>query len=222
MADIFNEIDEELRQEKLKKLWDRWGVLILAGCVAVVVGVAGWRVWDHYRLKAAEAQGDAYVAASNLARGGDPSGAETAFLALAKSASGGYPVLAGMRAAGARAEDGKTEEAIAAFDALARDGKTPLRFAEMARIRAAYLAVDVEDRAAVEARALPLAVAGSAYRAEAREVLALAAWKADDLAAAAQRIAEIEADAESPRDLLERVGVLSALVKAQGTDGKAH
>lgn len=222
MADIFNEIDEELRQEKLKKFWDRWGVLILAGAVAVVVAVAGWRVWDHYRLKAAEAQGDAYVAASERARTGDLAGAEADLLALAKTASGGYPVLAGMRAAGARAEEGKITEAIAAFDAIAARSDTPARFAEMARIRAAYLAVDVEDRAAVEARATPLAVAGAPWRAAAREVLVLAAWKADDFAAVATRIAEIESDAESPRDLLERVGVLSALVKAQGTDGKAH
>ncbi|NLH80721.1 MAG: tetratricopeptide repeat protein, partial [Phyllobacteriaceae bacterium] len=64
MADIFNEIDEELRQEKLKKFWDRWGVAILAAAVAVVLAVAGWRVWDHYRQKAAEAQGDAFLAAT--------------------------------------------------------------------------------------------------------------------------------------------------------------
>jgi hypothetical protein len=222
MADIFNEIDEELRQEKLKKFWDRWGVLLLVGAVALVVAVAGWRVWDHYRLKAAEAQGDAYVAASERARTGDVAGAEKDLIDLAASSAGGYPVLAAMRAAGARAEDGRTAEAIAAFDAIAARSGTPVRFAEMARIRAAYLAVDVEDRAAVEARALPLAAAGSPWRAAAREVLVLAAWKADDVATVTRRIGEIEADAESPRDVLERVGVLSALVKAQGTDGKAH
>ncbi|NLH82416.1 MAG: hypothetical protein GX458_16440, partial [Phyllobacteriaceae bacterium] len=149
-------------------------------------------------------------------------GAETAFLALAKSASGGYPVLAGLRAAGARATAGETTQAIAAFDALATRSGLPPHLAEMARVRAAYLALDVEDRAAVEARATPLAVAGAPWRAEAREVLALAAWKAGDAAATSARLAEIEADPETPRDLLERVGVLSALVKAQGTAGKAN
>lgn len=222
MADIFNEIDEELRQEKLKKLWDRWGILILVAAVAVVLAVAGWRVWDHYRLKAAEAQGDAYVAATAKARSGDAAGAEEALLSLAKTASGGYTSLAALRAAGARAEIGEITPAVAAFDALAADPKTPPRFAEMARIRAAYLALDVEDRAAVEARATPLAAAGAAYRAEAREVLVLAAWKAGDAKATTDRIAEIEADPETPRDLIERVGVLGALVKAQSTDGKAH
>jgi hypothetical protein len=222
MADIFNEIDEELRQEKLKKLWDRWGVLVLAAAVALVVAVAGWRVWDHMRQQRAAQEGDAYVAASELARTGDPKAAETALIELAKTSIGGYPALAGMRAAGARAQAGEIEPAIAAFDAIAADAATPLRLAEIARIRAAYLAVDVADRAAVETRAAPLAAAGRPYRAAAREILALAAWKAGDTAAVAARIAEIETDPETPRDLLDRISVLSALVKAQGTSGKAN
>lgn len=222
MADIFNEIDEELRQEKLKKLWDRWGVLVLVAAVAVVVAVAGWRVWDHMRLQRAAAEGDAYVAATELAKAGDAKGAEEALLTLAKTSAGGYPVLSALRAAGARAQAGEIEPAITAFDAIAADPKTPLRFAEIARIRAAYLAVDVADRAAVEARATPMAEAGRPYRAAAREILALAAWKAGDATAVAARIAEIEADPETPRDLIDRISVLSALVKAQGTSGKAN
>ncbi|MCE1237126.1 MAG: tetratricopeptide repeat protein [Hyphomicrobiales bacterium] len=222
MADIFNEIDEELRQEKLKKLWDRWGVAILGVAVAIVLAVAGWRLWDHYRQKAAEAQGAAYVAATELAASGETRAAEDALLALSKTSSGGYPAIAAMRAAGVRAASGETEAALAAFDALAADPKTPQRFAEMARIRAAYLALDLDDRAAAESRALPLAAAGLPYRAEAREILALAAWKAGDAKAVSSRLAEIEADPETPRDVLERVAVLGALVKAQGADGKAN
>lgn len=222
MADIFNEIDEELRQEKLKKLWDRWGVLVLVAAVAVVVAVAGWRVWDHMRLQRAAAEGDAYVAATELAKSGDVKGAEEALLTLAGTSAGGYPVLAALRAAGARAQAGEIEPAIAAFDAVASDPKTPADMADIARIRAAYLAVDTADRPSVEARVAPLAAAGRPYRAAAREILALAAWKAGDVAAVTARISEIEADPETPRDLADRISVLSALVKAQGTSGKAN
>ena len=59
MADIFNEIDEELRQEKIHKLWDRYGVLVLVAAVVVVVAVAGWRGWDHWRGEQAKLQGNA-------------------------------------------------------------------------------------------------------------------------------------------------------------------
>lgn len=222
MADIFNEIDEELRQEKLKKLWDRWGVLVLVAAVAVVVAVAGWRVWDHMAAQRAAAEGDAFVAATALAKAGDAKGAEAALLSLAKTSTGGYPVLAALRAAGARSQAGENEQALAALDAIAADSKNPAHIAEIARIRAAYLAVDLEDRAKVEARVGDMAAAGRPWRAAAREILALAAWKAGDVAAVTARIAEIEADPETPRDLIDRISVLSALVKAQGTSGKAN
>ena len=222
MADIFNEIDEELRQEKLKKLWDRWGVLILVAAVAVVVAVAGWRLWQNHRATLAEGFGDRFVAANEIARNGDAKGAEEAFLSLAKDGIDGYPALAAMRAAAARAEAGEIDQAIVAFDALAADKKIPARVAEMARIRAAYLALETEDRAAVEARTAPLVGAGRPYAAQASEVRILAAWKAGDVADVSKRISELEADVATPRDVLERIAVLSALVKAQGSAGKAN
>lgn len=221
MADIFNEIDEELRQEKLQKLWDRYGVLLLAAAVAVVLAVAGWRAYDHWRLKQAEAQGDAFVAAARLATNGDVAGAEAAFTALAGSSSGSYPTLAALRAAALKGEAGDKAAAVAAFDKVASDRATPPLLAEVARIRAAQLAVDVVDRAALEARVAPLAAAAKPFRAEAREILALVAWKAGDFTAANKWLEAIETDPETPRDLADRTAMLTALIAAHTTTGKA-
>ena len=43
MSDIFQEVDEEVRREQLKKLWDRYGNFVVAALILVVVGVAAWR-----------------------------------------------------------------------------------------------------------------------------------------------------------------------------------
>lgn len=222
MADIFNEIDEELRQEKLRRLWDRHGVLLLVLAVAIVAAVAGWRYYDHWRGVQSRALGDAYVAAGRLAIGGDAKGAEEAFSALAAKSSGGYSALAGLRAAALKAEGGDAAGALAAFDAVAAAAGTPGLLADVARIRAAQVAVDVETRPVLEARVVPLAAVGRPFRGEAREILALAAWKAGDATATAKWIADIDGDPESPRDLTERTAMLSALVKAQATSGKVN
>lgn len=214
MADIFNEIDEELRNEQIRKLWDRYGVLVLVMAVAIVAAVAGWRGYDYWRSVQARAQGDAFAAATRLAKSGDTKGAEDALLGLAATGSGGYPMLATMRAAGTLAEGGDPAGAIRAFDALAAKSSTPALFADIARIRAAYLALDSEDRAAVEARVTPMALAGKPFRHSAREILALAAWKAGDLAGTRRWIEAVEADPEAPRDLSDRLAVLSALVRS--------
>lgn len=221
MADIFNEIDEDLRQEKIRRLWDRYGILLLVLAVAIVAAVGGWRYYEHWRGTQAQAQGDAYVAAGRLAIAGDVKGAEEAFDALAAKSSGGYPALASLRAAGLKAESGDAAGALAAFDAVARTATTPL-LADVARIRAALIAVDLEDRPTLEARVTPLAAVGRPFRGPAREILALAAWKAGDAAATAKWIAEIDGDPETPRDLAERTAILSALVKAGATSGKVN
>ena len=38
VSDIFHEVDEEVRREQLKKLWDRYGIYLIALAVLVVVG----------------------------------------------------------------------------------------------------------------------------------------------------------------------------------------
>jgi len=37
VTDIFHEVDEEVRREQLKKLWERFGGYIIAACVLVVI-----------------------------------------------------------------------------------------------------------------------------------------------------------------------------------------
>ncbi|MDK9698418.1 MAG: tetratricopeptide repeat protein [Siculibacillus sp.] len=222
MADIFNEIDEELRNEQIRKLWDRYGVLVLAAAVAIVVVVAGWRGYEYWRTIQSRAQGDVFTAATRLARGGDLDGAAEKLRGLAETGSGGYPTLSALRAAGILADKGEEAAAIAAFDAIAAKPATPPVLADVARVRAAYLALDLEDRPAVEARAAPLALAGKPFRHSAREILAVAAWKAGDAAATTKWIESVEADPETPRDLADRIAVLSALVRGSTATGKAE
>jgi len=220
MADIFNEIDEELRNEQIRKLWDRYGVLVLVAAAAVVVAVAGWRGYDYWRLTQARAQGDAFARAAQLVQSGDLKGGAEAFQGLAETGSGGYPTLAALRAAATVAQEGDTAAAIRAFDAVAAKASTPPLFADVARVRAAYLALDVEERAAVESRAAPLALAGKPFRHSAREIMALAAWKAGDIETTRKWIDTVEADPETPRDLADRIAVLNALVRGTAA-GKA-
>ena len=48
MADIFHEVDEEVRREQLKKLWDRYSIYLIALAVLIVAGVSGWRGYEYW------------------------------------------------------------------------------------------------------------------------------------------------------------------------------
>ena len=46
MADIFHEVDEEVRREQLKKLWERYSIHFIALAVLIVAAVGGWRGYE--------------------------------------------------------------------------------------------------------------------------------------------------------------------------------
>lgn len=213
MADIFNEIDDELRGDQVRKLWSRYSGLLLLIAVVIVLGVGGWRGWQYWTEQVARAEGDKYLAALQLSEKSDYAGAEAKLGQVATTASG-YRVLAKLRLADDKASSGDKAGALAAFDAVAKDSSVPAPLQGVATIRAAYLALDLEDRAKLEARLKPIAVAGNPWRHAAREILAFAAFKAGDSETARKLVNDIREDAETPADLNQRISVLSAVLDA--------
>ncbi|MBD8892753.1 tetratricopeptide repeat protein [Roseibium litorale] len=213
MSDIFREVDEDIRQEKYRRLWDRLGPWVIALAVLIVVGTGGYRGWIYWQKGKSEAAGDVFFEAVRLSETGDSAAAQAKLNELSQS-TGGYPVLARMREASELALNGKKAEAIEAFDAISKDGSVENALQDIARLRAGFLAVDTEDYAAVSARLEPMSGTGEPFRAGAREILALAAWKAGDTEAARRWIGMIEEDTGTPSDISRRVTILSDVITA--------
>src|SRR5690606_23227947 len=125
MTDIFREIEEDLRHERLKRAWDRYGIYVIAAAVLVVVATAGWRGYEAWRNAQARASGDALVAALAKAEECDSEAAIRALDELIESGSVGSPVLARFRNARELAQVGTAGEAVALFDAIASGSGTP-------------------------------------------------------------------------------------------------
>ncbi|MEC7211359.1 MAG: tetratricopeptide repeat protein, partial [Pseudomonadota bacterium] len=56
MADIFDEIDEELKQDRAKQVWARYGKYVVAAAAAVVLGVGasqGYTAWQQSQAETA-------------------------------------------------------------------------------------------------------------------------------------------------------------------------
>ena len=117
MADIFHEVDEEVRREQLKKLWERYSIYLIAAAVLLVAGIGAWRGYEYWVAKKAAAAGAAFEAALTLSSDAKYAEAEAAFAKLAADAPSGYRLLSRMRAAAALSQV-KPAEAIKAFDEL--------------------------------------------------------------------------------------------------------
>mgnify|MGYP006203302045 CR=1 FL=1 len=71
MADIFQEVDEDLRRDKAAEWWKKYSLYIYATAAVVVIGVAGYQGWRAYDLKLRGERSDAYVLVGGGAFAGD-------------------------------------------------------------------------------------------------------------------------------------------------------
>ena len=210
MADIFHEVDEEVRRERLKKLWDKYGLYVLALVVLFVVAIAGWRGWEYYQKQRAAEFGSQFEAASALAEAGKLDDAQKDFAKIAADGTSGYRVLARLREAEAAIPRDRAA-AVSQFDAIAADASLNVRFRDLAAVRAGLLLVDTAPLADMEKRLEAAAGAQRPYRHSARELLALSAFRANNPQALQRWSALIASDQESPAQMRGRVEALLVL-----------
>src|SRR6266849_9623315 len=141
VSDIFHEVDEEVRREQLKKLWDRYGNLVTVAAILVVAGIAGWRGYGWWEAKKAAESGAAFEAASTLAEAGKHSEAEAAFAKIASDGTSGYRGLARLReAAELAAIDPKA--AVTVYEEIAADAAVGTVLQDLATLRAGAILID--------------------------------------------------------------------------------
>jgi len=215
VADIFHEVDEEVRRERLAKIWERYSALIIGACVLIVAGVGAWRGYDWYIARQAALAGTQFEAAVTLAEENKATEAQAAFAKVAAEAPAGYRTLARFRDAAELAKSRK-DEAVKAYDALASDPSLAPIWQDLASVRAGLLLVDTAPLAEMQKRLEPLAESGRIYRHSARDILALSAWRVKDMAAVKKYLDMISADAETPQGIRSRADVLAALMAGNG------
>jgi len=215
VSDIFHEVDEEVRRERLRQFWERYSLLIVGAAVLVVVAIAAWQINEYWMAKKAAAAGARFEAAVTLSEQGKHAEAESAFAKAAADAPDGYRILSRFRAA-AEAAQVKPADAVKDYDALAADAALGSLWQELASLRAGMLLVDSAPLAELKKRLDPLVAPDRIYRHSARELLALSAWRNKDTAAAKHYLDMIANDADTPPGTRTRADVLSALIAANG------
>jgi hypothetical protein len=215
VADIFQEVDEEVRREQLQKLWERYGNFLIAGCVLIVVAVGAWRGYEYWENKKAAESGAAFESAVILAEAGKHQEAEAAFAKLAADGSAGYRGLARLREAAELARTDRSA-AVKAYDEVAADKSAGQVIQDLAAVRAGLLLVDTAPYAQIRERLEPQSGSDKTFRYSARELLALSAWKSGDMTAARQWTDLIITDPQSPQGARSRAEILSELIAAGG------
>jgi len=211
VSELFDEVDEDVRRDQLKKLWERYSIYIVAGAFLIIAAVGGWRGYQYLEAKKAAEAGAAFDKAVELSEQNKHAEAEAAFTELAAKAPSGYRMLARLRAA-AEVATRDPKAAAKLYDDIAADRSIGASEQDLAKVRAAGLLLESASYPSMLARLEPATAPGATFRHTARELLALSAWRANDTAAARQWLDMIASDGETPPSLRSRAEALQALL----------
>lgn len=194
---LFREVDEEVRQDRLQDLWKRYGIYAAVAAVLIVAGTIAFVLWRDAQQSARDADSSRFLNAVIQ----ESEAADAALLALRELADDGttaYRFLAKLREARLLAQEGDTAQALAVFDSVAADADLGDTYRDLARLLAVANGLDVLSQDEVETRIGPLNVAGNPFQVTAREFLAVSAIKAGNTARAEELLRANQADGSAP------------------------
>ena len=209
---LLREVDEDLRRDRMLRLWKRYGSFAIALVIGLLVAVAGVQIWKHYeRQRLAEAS--MQFAEASAAAATDPALAVAGFAALADEGPRGYALLARLQEAALLARQGDHAGAVAAYERAARstDDAVYRDLATLMSVLAAMQAPAGEvDANEVEGKLARLAGDSDPWRYSARELQALMALKSGQTAEAERLLKQLVADPGVPAGVRERAEILLA------------
>jgi hypothetical protein len=212
VPDIFDEVEEDLRAERARKLAQRWGGVALGVAIVVVAAAGGWEAWRWHQARQAATAAQTFLALHQTTErdGADLATAANGFAALAREAPTGYRTIARLRAAALKAEVGERDAAIALWNEVANDAEADRLYRDLATLLAVMHAIDTGDPAQLAARVAPLAAEGNPWRASAREAQALLALRRGAGEEARRILEALVTDPTAPQGLRERAQRVAA------------
>ena len=203
MVDVFEQVEEELRSDRYKRMARTWLPIGAGLLVVALVAALGWWGWQSYQTNQADKASAAYDRGMTALQANNPSGADAAFAEAVKSGNGAYKALALMQQAGIAVTANKTQDAVKLFDDAAKAAGDPI-IADAAAIKAAFLLMDTATLEDIQKRLEPLAADKRPLHAFAQEALAMAQLQHGKTAEARQAFVQLQLGQDVPDDIRQR------------------
>jgi hypothetical protein len=188
VADLFHEIEEDLRRDQAMALWNKYGNVAIGAVLLIVLAVAGQWGWTKYTThQRLQASADFLAAAAN-----EDAAQRDAALAKVVAAGGSYATLARFRLAEAALTADDKAKARGILGEIAADAATDPALAGLARSQAALLELEIGKPEIAADLVKELMVEGHPYRLAALEITGLAALAGGDTAKAKATFEELK------------------------------
>ena len=204
MADLFQEIDDELRQDKASRLWRVYGKYVVAVAIVIIISVGGYKFWQQKQLDDGEKASIAYEAALARSASGDHKGAIDQLNEEEIGIVAGYAALSQMQKANLAMKINDFEAALITFKEIAKNDNYPKSIKEWASFR--YATVRVEKQ--IDSNALAdldsLIASDSPWRFLAKEIKAIKEIETGNKSEAKVIFSELSDDENAPERLRVR------------------
>ncbi|MEO1609702.1 MAG: tetratricopeptide repeat protein [Pseudomonadota bacterium] len=208
---FLREIDEQVRREKLAKLWDKYGVAIIGGVAAIILLYAGWKWYQSSQRDAAANAGAQFAEVIQLLADGKKSDAIRGFEQISAEGPHGYAQLARLRLAADARKNGRTGAALQHYEAISANASAHDLIKDFARLQIATLKLDSDDWTTMKNRLDDLLQEDNPWKFAAREILGLAAYKAGKFQEAQEAFTQLLTSGDTPQAMRQRAQIVMAL-----------
>ena len=194
-SEILREVEEDLRQEELKKLWKKISPFFTTAVVTALIGTGGYEYRQHLIRQQSALESEQLQDALADIENGKTDTALTALKSLRDSSSLGYKWLAALQYADVLAAENRPDEAVKALDYIAKDKTAPQSLRSLATLNGVSLSIDAgkPDYAVLKNKLAPMIEANNVWTADALELDALIALRQGDAARAKEDYVRITA-----------------------------
>ena len=234
MADKFDEfleeVEQDIRHERLEKLWKEYGKTLMIAVVGVLVLTIGFMAWKNHQHKQYLILSEQFVGAQNLIAQGKIPEAIGVMQSLSKGSHHGYAVLARFLEAGLLSKEGAQQDikhAQEIYTSIAQDKNADKHLQDLATFFTVKLEIDrlpsVPDEAVVKKLLEtldPLTQSDNPWHSIAKELKGLLLYKQNKIPEASEIFISLIQDAKSPSELRMRAQLMSQILVGHLSENK--
>lgn len=213
---LFQEINEELKQEKMRNFWKKYGILATVVVIAALTFAVSFESIKAWQNKKAQTWSDAYAYAYNLQIQGKYDESIAVFKDIEQQNGGIYRDIAQMQIANILLEQAKNDEALTVLTALVNNPDANASIQNMAVFKLASYKLDNAPREEVKALLNRLIIDNGSWVNVAKEMKAMLEIREGNLSQALEIYNDILNNNELSDTLKSRVqDMISVLTEAQ-------
>ena len=207
---FFEEVDEEVRNEKFKELINKYGGYILTFVILVLAFAVGYEKIGEWRINKAEQTNARYVQAVSASSDYENNIAELE--GIVQTETGLYKDIARLQIANILLDNNQTDKALTVLAQINDDASASDKIREIAAVKLATYKIDSSSYSEIEKILAPIVQKGGAWAPMAKELLAMSAIQNKDMAKAKTIYEELLANGNISEEFKARINDMLASI----------